>query len=200
MPNDRTAILLIGFQNDYFADDGILHAVIEAGARANGVMENTLALIESHAEDSVPVINLPILFSPDYHELENPTGLMAKIREVGAFRRDTDGGSVSPEITALGDRVEHLIGKTGFNAFNGTKLHDRLQELGVGHVILCGVVTSICIDSTGRAATDLGYKVTVLSDCTSGRSETEHEFYCADVFPLYANVTSSEGLSRVDDA
>ena len=71
-----------------------------------------------------------------------------------------------------------------------------LQELGVEHVILCGVVTSVCIDSTGRAANELGYKVTVLSDCIAGRSATEQDFYCEDVFPLYAEVCESDALRR----
>jgi nicotinamidase-related amidase len=50
------------------------------------------------------------------------------------------------------------------------------------------VVTSICVDSTGRAAYDRGYKVSVLSDCTSGRTTFEQDFYCENVFPLYAEV------------
>ena len=152
MSQAKTAILLIGFQNDYFAADGALHAVIEANASSRGVLQRTLALLERERGSATPILQLPILFSPDYSELDRPTGLMAKIREIGAFRRDTYGGAVSPEIAALGERVENVRGKTGFNAFHGTGLHERLQALGVDAVALCGVVTSICIDSTGRAA------------------------------------------------
>ena len=55
-------------------------------------------------------------------------------------------------------------------------------------VALAGVVTSICIDSTGRAAHERGYQVSVLSDCTAGRTAFEQEFYCDKVFPIYADV------------
>jgi len=196
MSLSKTAVLLIGFQNDYFAEDGILHGVLESHERSESVLKRTLDLLGELGETDACFINVPILFSADYNELVNPVGLMAKIRELGAFRRDTKGGEVAPELVALGERVEHVHGKTGFNAFNGTKLHERLQGLGVEHVILCGVVTSVCIDSTGRAANELGYKVTVLSDCIAGRSATEQDFYCDDVFPLYAEVCESDALRR----
>lgn len=191
----KTAILLVGYQNDYFAEDGILHKVIEANAAENRVLDNTLELLDQYSDTDALFINLPILFSPDYHELQNPAGLLALIKEVGAFRRNTTGGAVSPEIMSLGDRVQHLEGKTGFNAFLGTKLETTLKENGVDHVILAGVVTSVCIDSTGRAAAELGFSVTVASDCSAGRSQTEHEFYCENIFPLYAEVSTLAELS-----
>lgn len=194
--SDRFAILLIGFQNDYFADDGILHAVVEGNVKKNRVLENTLRLLESLRDTEAHFINLPILFSPDYSELSNPTGLMAKIKEVGAFRRDTDGGKTVAPLAALGDRVKNLHGKTGFNAFLGTGLDDYLQERGVEEVILTGVVTSVCLDSTGRAASEMGYKVTIISDASAGRSEMEHGFYCSDVFPLYANVETTAAFTE----
>ena len=194
MANSRSAVLLIGFQNDYFAADGILHQVLESSEQTADVLDRTLSLLSSLEEQDVPAISVPILFSADYSELTNPVGLMAQIRDIGAFQRDSSGGAEVPELMALGDRVEHVYGKTSFNAFNGTKLHERLQELDVEHLIICGVVTSVCIDSTGRAASELGYRVTVVSDCIAGRSAVENEFYCESVFPLYAELTKSEDL------
>lgn len=188
------AILCIGFQNDYFAADGALHAVIEEQVQETRVLENTLALLSDEAWADVPCINLPILFSPDYSELSNPTGLMATIKEVNAFRRDRPGGETVPQLSALGDRVETLQGKTGFNAFHGTALEERLRALGVREVILTGVVTSVCLDSTGRAAAESGFGVTVLSDCSAGRSAAEHQFYCETIFPLYARVCTLQEL------
>lgn len=194
MTQSKTAVLLIGFQNDYFAGDGILHQVLESPEQTVGVLTRTLSLLASFEGQDVPIISVPILFSADYNELTNPVGLMAQIRDIGAFQRDSSGGAEVPELMALGDRIEHVYGKTGFNAFNGTKLHERLQELGVKHLILCGVVTSVCVDSTGRAAADLGYRVTIASDCIAGRSAVEQDFYCESVFPLYADVSKSADL------
>lgn len=191
----KTAVLLIGFQNDYFAENGILHGVIEANALETGVLKNTLSLLERLRGTEALFINLPILFSSDYHELVNPAGLLAQIKELGAFCRNTPGGAVSPEILAFGDRILHLEGKTGFNAFLGTDLEASLRDRGIEHVILTGVVTSVCLDSTGRAASEKGLSVTVASDCSAGRSQAEHDFYCENVFPLYAEVKTLAELT-----
>jgi nicotinamidase-related amidase len=56
------------------------------------------------------------------------------------------------------------------------------------------MVTSLCIDSTGRAAYERGYDVTVLSDCTSGRTPAEQQFFCENVFPLYGAAVPSVEL------
>ena len=70
-----------------------------------------------------------------------------------------------------------------------------LKRVGIEEVVVCGAVTSICIDSTGRAAHERGYRVTILSDCTASRTPYEQEFYCENIFPLYSKVlTAAEFL------
>jgi len=66
----------------------------------------------------------------------------------------------------------------------------------VSEIVLAGTVTSICIDSTARSAVDLGFDVTILSDCTSSRTPFEQTFYCEEVFPLYARVISSNIFTK----
>ena len=63
------------------------------------------------------------------------------------------------------------------------------------------MVTSLCIDSTGRAAYERGYDVTILSDCSSARTDTEHQFFCDNVFPLYGRAaTSADVLDEMTPA
>lgn len=71
-----------------------------------------------------------------------------------------------------------------------------LRQRDVRNVVLAGVVTSLCIDSTGRSAHERGYHVTILQDATSGRSEFEQQYYCEQIFPLYANVATADELLR----
>ena len=98
----RSAILLIGFQNDYFSPDGVMHSVIEENARENDVLANTRSVLDAFLDSETPIINLPIHFSPDYEELGQPTGLLAAIRDAGAFRRDTKGARPSRSSSSTG--------------------------------------------------------------------------------------------------
>ena len=194
---DKTAVIFVGYQNDYFADDGILRAVIEESDRTNRILENSIAIAEGLRDTPATMIQTPIVFTENYSELVNPVGILKTISEVKAFQAGTPGGDIIAEFKEFGDRIITVEGKRGLNAFASTELNDTLKDRGIEEVVLSGAVTSICIDSTGRAAHERGYRVSVLSDCTASRTPYEQDFYCENVFPLYAEVlTSGEFLSR----
>ncbi len=194
---DKTAVIFVGYQNDYFADDGILRAVIEESDRTNRILENSIAVAEGLRDTPATMIQTPIVFTENYSELVNPVGILKTISEVKAFQAGTPGGDIIAEFKEFGDRIITVEGKRGLNAFASTELNDTLKDRGIEEVVLSGAVTSICIDSTGRAAHERGYRVSVLSDCTASRTPYEQDFYCENIFPLYAEVlTSGEFLSR----
>ena len=64
---------------------------------------------------------------------------------------------------------EQVIEKGLPNAFAGTGLHAVLQGIGKKDIILCGLMTHMCVSSTARAALDLGYRVTVNADACATR-------------------------------
>ncbi len=191
---NNTALLLIGFQNDYYAPDGILNSVIEASAKASNTVKNTIQLIQHLIETPVLIISAPIFFTKNYEELVNPVGILKMIKDVGAFQENTRGAQTIEELRPFQDRILKVPGKRGLNAFVNTNLDDILQQRNIQHLILAGAVTSICIDSTGRSAYEKGYYVSILSDCISARTVFEQEFYIENVFPLYANTLTSEDL------
>lgn len=185
---NKTALILIGYQNDYFANDGILHSVIEESAQVSNALGNTIKLLNQRGADFGLVLSTPIIFSSDYRELHNPVGILKAIVDVGAFQASKPGSETIQELEPYRELITEIPGKRGLNAFSNTSLEETLRKHGIEHVVLAGAVTSICIDSTGRHAADLGFEVSVLADCTTGRTVFEQHFYCENVFPLYADV------------
>ena len=190
---NTTALLLIGYQNDYFSEDGILTGVVDETLKELNVLDNTLHLIQNLPEE-VLIVSTPIIFSDDYSELLDPVGILDTIKTVGAFKTKTKGAQVIPEIIKFGERILEIPGKHGLNAFVGTSLENTLQKNNIKTIILAGCVCSICIDSTGRSAFDKDYSVIMASDCISGRTIFEQNFYCTEVFPLYSNVLASKEI------
>jgi nicotinamidase-related amidase len=186
-----TALILVGYQNDYFAEDGILRGVVEDPSRVDDVLASTLAFIEAVAATPVAIISTPIVLEPDYRALASPVGILNTIKESGAFKAGSTGAATIPEVLEFEDRITYVTGKVGFNAFSSTTLEAVLAERGITDVLVAGMVTSLCIDSTGRAAYERGYDVTVLADCTSARTPVEQAFFCEHVFPLYGSVAES---------
>ena len=195
MEYTNTALILIGFQNDYFSPNGILRSVIEESGKVTNILTNTISLISSLTDTCVPIVATPIMFTENYEELEeDPVGILKTIKEVSAFQTNREGSKTIPELLQFGDRIDYITGKHGLNAFSNTELENYLKARAIKNVIIAGTVTSICIDSTGRCAAELGFNVTILSDCTSSRTIFEQEFYCKNIFPIYANVLDHQKL------
>ena len=134
------------------------------------------------------MISTPILFTPDYSELIDPVGILKTIKDVQAFKNGSKGSQPIAKLLSFNERILEVPGKRGLNAFSNTNLDYLLKEKKISNVILAGVLTSVCIDSTGRDALERGYKVFILSDCTAGRTLFEQEYFCSKVFPIYATV------------
>lgn len=62
---------------------------------------------------------------------------------------------------------ETVIGKTQCSSFLGTGLDETLKASGIDHLIVCGMQTEFCVDTTVRSAHEHGYKVTLVSDAHS---------------------------------
>lgn len=198
MESHKTALILIGYQNDYFSPDGILYGVIEESSKVTNVIANTVHLLECLASTPTLIITTPIFFTSNYEELIDPIGILNTIKEVNAFQMGTPGSETIKELHSFENRILEVPGKRGFNAFINTNLNEILKEKGITDVVIAGAVTSICIDSTGRSAHEKGYHVIILSDCTSARTVFEQGFYCSNIFPLYAEVmTHTELLSHL---
>lgn len=194
MDAKQTALVMIGYQNDYFAKDGILRGVVEEPGRVDEVLENSLNFTRALVEKGATVVLTPIVLHADYRAMASPGGILHTMKEVGAFAAGTKGAEDIEELDEFGDKIISVSGKIGFNAFANTELDTLLREKSIRNVLICGMVTSLCIDSSGRAAYERGYDVTIVSDCTSGRTATEHEFYCNSVFPLYGAAKTSDEL------
>lgn len=97
---------------------------------------------------------------------------------------------------------EKIILKDYPSSFLGTDLYEYLQENSIKHIIVAGMMSHMCIDSTVRACQDYGYEVTVIEDaCTTmalkyGKkeidAETVHAVYMASLDDGFANVMKLE--------
>ena len=68
----------------------------------------------------------------------------------------------------LGPRDDELaVTKTTVNAFTSTDLEEQLRQLGVGQVVVCGIRTEQCCETTARVAADLGFEVLFVTDATT---------------------------------
>ncbi len=75
--------------------------------------------------------------------------------------------------------IQHISTREGAtfllpNSFRETTLQEKLQEKGIKDLIICGAMSHMCIDTTARAAFDLGYNVELISDACATRDLVFH--------------------------
>ncbi|WP_329376191.1 isochorismatase family protein [Streptomyces sp. NBC_01351] len=80
------------------------------------------------------------------------------------------------------------IVKRTVGAFQDTGLDERLRALGVDRLVLAGLVTTMGVESTARAASDHGYEIEFVEDAMSAFAADEHEFAVRRIFPRFGEV------------
>lgn len=86
----------------------------------------------------------------------------------GVFDR-AEGGKGAFASEATPEEDESIIEKSLPNSFAGTSLQSQLEQTGRKDLILCGFMTHMCVNSTARAALDLGYRTTIVSSACATR-------------------------------
>ena len=105
--------------------------------------------------------------------------------------------TVRPELGSDPDDVR--VVRRSWSALAGTGLHEQLAARRVQQVVVVGLATSFGVESTARAAYDLGYDVVVVSDAVTDRSREAHDHVLSRVVPALGQVaTTDEILALVD--
>ena len=80
------------------------------------------------------------------------------------FRPGRPGNALKPEVRPL--RGEVFVGKNQHSAFIGTELEAMLRKAGTTELVVCGIQTNFCCETTARIGSDLGYDVWFVLDAT----------------------------------
>lgn len=100
------------------------------------------------------------------------------------------------EIAPASDEL--LFSKTTGSVFNSTAIHHVLFNMGIRNLVICGVMTSGCVESAVRDASDLGYGVIVVADACASWTEELHTASLRVMHGVFARVhTTMEVLAML---
>jgi nicotinamidase-related amidase len=108
-----------------------------------------------------------------------------------------DFGHLVPELNQQPD--DHLVTKKTWGAFTHTDLDAHLKNLGVTQVVVCGVATSIGVESTARYAHENGFHVTLAIDAMSDMSPEAHTNSLTRIFPRLGETGTTEDIITLLD-
>lgn len=159
----KTALLIIDMQNVFLS-------------MTNTALPNILKLSTLFSKRGWPQIFTQHGHPPEDFEEPITNQLIRKWGVAGSIHTNTPDWELIPVIQerlqATGGTV---VPKRTYDAFLGTDLEERLKKLDVKRVVIVGVMTDCCCDTTGRGAFNRGYETWMVSDATGSRSKAQHE-------------------------
>lgn len=143
----KTALIIIDLQNDYFPGGSNPLPGAEDAAR------NANLLLNDFRTKGLPVIHIQ-------HIATRPTATF--------FLPGTVGAEIHASVKPLED--EKVIVKHTPNSFQGTGLLEQLRVWEVDKLVICGMMTHMCVDSTTRAAKDFGFNCILIGDACATKA------------------------------
>jgi ureidoacrylate peracid hydrolase len=154
----RTALVIVDMQNAFVADTPI------AAPQGTVVARRLNRLAAACRQAGIPVIWTRHVTRPD----GSNTGLLGELVPPVAVGIISDGAPTAALHPLVDVRPgDVVVGKPRFGSFHGTDLEVILRSRGVDTVILGGINTNVCVDTTAREAAVREFRVLFLSDGTA---------------------------------
>lgn len=166
------ALLVVDVQNDFAAEDGFFGRI---GADVAGIQANVIPALARLIEQARAAGVLVVFIQAIY----DPVDLSAPMRERN-LRRGVEmprcltgswGAAFHTVAPAPGDEV---VIKHRYSAFQRTELDALLRRHGVKSLLLTGIATDTCVESTGRDGYFMDYYVTMVADCCGAFDAADH--------------------------
>lgn len=188
----RTALLVIDMQNAFVMPGGSMARLGLSTVRGHDIIEPVHRLIDACRKRGLPVIHTLTTFRSDYAD----AGLVAQrfpaLQHLGHIMAGTWDAQIIDRL--LPREGEYVIAKSRFNAFYGTNLELVLRSLGVDTLIVTGVATNVCVESTIREAFIRDVSVILPRDATASYTKEMEEASLATLGFMFANVATVDDV------
>jgi len=176
--DNNTALVLIDFQN--------MVVITPVAHSIDDVLNNVNKLIAAFREKRLPIVVVNV----------KPTDAAwmrsRKDVKMPAIPDDENLYKITSKLDI--DSSDIFITKHTWNAFFETALQEQLQKNAVTGIVLAGISTSIGVEGTARAASELGYNVSFALDAMTDRSQEAHERSIQFIFPRMGETGTTEDI------
>lgn len=183
----RTALVSIDWQVDFCGENGYVDVMGYPLDNTANPLKPTRQAMDAVREAGINVVHCREGHLPDLSDCPYNKVLRSKIigkNAVGIGEEPEDGmgrllirGSKSWGIVKEVEPIEGeiLVDKAGKGALGVSNFFMVLQNLGITHLIICGITTDVCVDTIMTQANDMGYWCLLLKNCTGATDQKNYE-------------------------
>ena len=191
----HTALLIVDVQNDFCAEGGALHREGRDVSMAAACVPRIERLLDAGRAAGVMPVWIRNVYNtgPNWY-LSEVWLEQAERNRKGSYteRPVCEAGAWNGDFFMIRPRPEEVIvTKHRYGAFEGTDLDLVLRSHAIRTVIMTGVATNVCVETTARQAFLKDYYVVFTSDCTATFSGEQHEAALATIEQFFGQVVTS---------
>lgn len=193
------AVLVVDMQNDFCAEGGAMHREGRDVTLVQKMVPRLSQLITAARAAKVPLVWIKNVYNTGPNWYLSETWLeQAERRRNGAYLTipvcepnawNGDFYEVKPESD------EVIVTKHRYGAFESTDLDLVLRSKGIRTVIMTGVATNVCVETTARQAFLRDYYVVFSSDCTATFSQAAHDMTLQNIDAFFGQVASAAEIT-----
>jgi nicotinamidase-related amidase len=184
---NHSALLLIEFQNEWLSEQGKIHHLLSDKKQFEESVKQAKQALAAARAAHFPIIHSGLAFNPGYKELgQAEAGLRYRIQKAQTFIAGTPGVEF-PEPFSPRPHEFLVSGRIGSSAFSGSNLDLYLRNQGIKKLYIMGYALHVCVESTMRAAHDLGYDVVIIEDACAAFNQAQKDHVHNTVIPHFGS-------------
>jgi nicotinamidase-related amidase len=169
----QIALVIIDMQRDFLEAGGFGEALGNDVSQLQSIVPNVQSLLTTFRTLQLPIFQTVEGHKPDLSDCplskQKRGNSDLKIGDRGPMGRililGEAGNNIIPELQPLPEEI--IISKPGKGAFYNTDLESYLQAKNITHLLITGVTTEVCVQTTMREANDRGYECLLVEDATA---------------------------------
>lgn len=191
----HSALIVIDMQNGFCNKGGSCDRIGLPVERLAPAVEPCRRLVAAARRAGVPIIFTRYVYRADFRDgglLVDE--LMPALREHNALVVGSEDAAIVSALTPLpGD---YVLDKNRPSSFYGTPLESWLKGLGTEELVVCGVTTNCCVETTVRDASQRDIRTFVVEDATAEFDEERHTVALRSMGMLFAHTTKVADVEK----
>ena len=190
----RSILLVVDMQEDFCGSDGFVASLGLDTTPCRAIVDRLGRLVEATREAAVPVVWV----YADYRDEAVPPSFLHRKALSGITRDCCVPGTQGYEPFGVAPEPDdRVFVKHNFSAMSVPALVDYLRRSKVETIVVTGVQTNVCVESTLRDAYNLGFNVVVVEDCVASHTPPLHDATLANVRALIGQVVAADAVEQV---
>jgi ureidoacrylate peracid hydrolase len=197
---EHAAVLLVDVQNDFCAEGGAMHREGRDMSLVQTMVHRLEEFVEAARAHKVPLVWIRNVYNtqPNWY-LSDVWLEQAKRRRKGCYIDIPvcEAGEWNGDFYQIRPRRDEVIvTKHRYGAFESTDLDLVLRSMGIRTVIMTGIATNVCVETTARQAFLKDYYVVFTSDCTATYSQQQHDATLFNIDQFFGEVVTAEEVMK----